>query len=74
MGERRTTWSTIAILKQQQCVNDNDLEDGDDSNDDDYDGDDDNGDDHLAGTRVEGEDRGRRSLFPPSGFSDNHHL
>ena len=36
------------------------------------DGDDD--DEHLAGTRVEGEDRGRRSLFPPSGFSDNHLL
>ena len=35
------------------------------------DGDDDDDDDeHLAGTRVEGEDRGRRSLFPPSGFSD----
>ena len=25
---------------------------------------------NLAGRRVEGEDRGRRSVFPPSGFSD----
>ena len=52
----------------QQLLFGREAKDGDDSNDDD-----DNSDDHLAGTRVEGEDRGRRSLFPPSGFSDNHH-
>ena len=34
--------------------------------------DDDN--ENLAGTRVEGEDRGRRSLFPPSGFSGNDQI
>ena len=35
--------------------------------------DDDDDNENLAGTRVEGEDRGRRSLFPPSGFSGNDH-
>ena len=49
--------TTIAMLAWTTIAKMNDV---------DGDGDDDN----LAGTRVEGEDRGRRSLFPPSGFSD----
>ena len=36
--------------------------------------DDDDDNENLAGTRVEGEDRGRRSLFPPSGFSGNDQI
>ena len=42
------------------------------NNDENDDDDDDN--ENLAGTRVEGEDRGRRSLFPPSGFSGNDQI
>ena len=37
-------------------------------------GENDDDDENLAGTRVEGEDRGRRSLFPPSGFSGNDQI